>query len=298
MNINEFFARLFATRKHPYVPGLNQREKVCINISGNELVMELLPHSDYEGFEDEKPPNSVNLYDESFFNKKSNLPKWQQSGTGYHGIMKRSWELKGKPWASRPYGTLVFTLVLKKAKTMPESMSCFNPNHFEQLMLREAWFMGPGTYIGMPMKAPVNWKPIQLSGCTGIYFEEHKDLSYYDEPSEIDKSLITCYFNLPLTHTHFITLNFIYYGYIPVESSLRNMNMITELVCKSTSLNLSQTCMKELSLAKDKWPNATVSNHRDPESWVYPKTKKVKKSNGEMENIIDVEGTPPPDFTL
>ena len=297
MNINEFFARLFATRKNPYVPGLNQREKVCINISGNELTMELPPHSDYEGFEDEKPPNSINLYEESYFDKESNRPKWQQSGTGYHGIMKRTWELKGKPWVRMPYGRVKFSIVLKKAKTMPETMSCFNPNHFEQLIMREAWFKGPGRYIGSRMKAPVNWKLMHLSGSTGIYFEQHKDLSYFNESSEIDKSLISCYFNLPLTFRHFITLNFHYFGYVPVESSLRNMHMITELVCETTKLTLSQTSIKELTLAKEKWPDAKASPHRDPEPWVYPQTKEVKREDGCIEDVIDIEGSPPPGFS-
>ncbi|WP_226662945.1 hypothetical protein [Microbulbifer aggregans] len=48
--------RLFASRKHPFIPGLNRPEKVEIDLSGSKLTMLMPPHSNYQGFAGKEPP--------------------------------------------------------------------------------------------------------------------------------------------------------------------------------------------------------------------------------------------------
>jgi len=62
------FKRLFASRKNPYIPGLDKPEHIRLNIGGCRLEMDIPPHYDSDGFGEAKEPTDIpNIYDTSLY---------------------------------------------------------------------------------------------------------------------------------------------------------------------------------------------------------------------------------------
>ncbi|MCX2783337.1 hypothetical protein OQJ46_10085 [Microbulbifer thermotolerans] len=273
--------RLFATRKRPYVPGINRPETIRVDLSGSILTLQMPPHSDYEGFPGEDPPPQVNIYDQDQYVDDSNLPKWRREGKSSFYFMRRDWEFYGPPWRTRPYGTISLGIGIYRYDTLPEGMSCFNPEHFEQICLRSLWYLGPaypslGKYL-----APINWQLRQLAGATCLYYESHRD----------------CYLSIPLDDRYFLDLDFRYLGYAPVKHCLTNMNTLRDAVLDSVHLEFSATAKERLAEAKHKWPDTRASEHRDPEPWIYPEWRWGNDDKGEEDIVVLKPGSPPPELT-
>ncbi|AMX01729.1 hypothetical protein [Microbulbifer thermotolerans] len=289
--------RLFATRKRPYVPGINRPETIRVDLSGNILTLRMPPHSNYGGFPGEDPPPRINIYNPSqYFDDGSNLPEWQREGKAAFYFMKRDWEFYGPPWRPRSYGTICFGIGLWRYDALPEGMSCFNPKHFEQICLRNLWYTCPACPSLGEYRAPVHWRQRQEAGATWLYFERHRDYSHDKEPPpEFMRTYRDCYLRIPLDDRYGLDLNFGYIGYAPVDYCLANMNALRNAVLDSVQLELSATAKERLEEAKHKWPDARGSEHRDPEPWIYPEWRYGGKGE---ENIIVVNpGSPPPELT-
>ncbi|MGL6159335.1 hypothetical protein [Microbulbifer sp.] len=296
------FKRLFASRKHPYVPGLNQREKVEMDLSGNRLTMTLPPHSDYEGFRREPPPRRVNIHDPDQYDTGELLPEWQRSGiASYCGLLAdRNWELYGPPWRTRPYGAVEFRTSIWRLDSMPEGMSCFNPSHFQQAIDRALYFGfgGPAHPDDSREKAPINWRLQRESGTTGFYFESHRDFStYVNEPSPHEATFRASTLVLPLEDRYCLGISFSYLGYAPVDYCLANMNALRDSVLESVRLELGPTARTQLAEAQRQWPRASASENRDPIAWNYPKWRRGDYRKGEPNIVILEPGSPPPEFT-
>ncbi|GAB2513416.1 hypothetical protein [Microbulbifer agarilyticus] len=294
--------RLFASRKNPYVPGLNRREKVEIDISGSRLTMLLPPHSDSEGFSRERPPSEIDLHNPENFYIDESSPKWQRSGNAhYRGrLANRHWEFFGPPWHTRPYGFITFSIVISRQDAMPEGMSCFNPAHLEQSIIRNLFFSagGPAQPTLPKEKGPFNWQLHHHSEATGIYFERHRDFSKYNlEPENFERASHSCTLRLPLEHRYSLGVSFGYLGYAPSEYSLKNMNAVRDLVLSSVRLELGPEAREQLAEAQKKWPDAHASEYREPVFWDYPEWRKGDYSKGEPNIVLVKPGSSPPEFT-
>ncbi|MCA0899892.1 MULTISPECIES: hypothetical protein [Microbulbifer] len=294
--------RLFASRKKPYVPGLNQREKVEIDISGSRLTMLLPPHSDSEGFRRKPPPKKIDLHDPDNFYTDEESPEWQRSGNARYkgGVANRHWEFYGPSWRSRPYGYIAFGIGITREDAMPEEMSCFNPSHFEQLIAHSLYFGAGGpTSPDLPRtKGPFNTRLCQMSGATGFYFERHRDFAHRtQEPEAFEQASHSCTLLLPLEHRYSLGVAFRYFGYGPAKDSLANMNKLRDLVLNSVQLELGSTAKNQLAEAQLKWPGSRASESRKPINWKYPKWRNGKYHKGESNIVIIESGSPPPQFS-
>ncbi|WP_444943558.1 hypothetical protein ACJJIK_18895 [Microbulbifer sp. ZKSA006] len=169
--------RLFASRRRPYIPHRNKREAISIDFSGNRLELSLPPHSCYDSFADLDPtsyPERVNIFDPSDYIADSGYEDWEREGVSRQCFIERSWELFGPIWHSRPIGTIDFRLILNRHDKLPSDMSCLNPQHLEQVVMRRLYYSGPCRPDYYVQLAPVNWKLYELSGVTAIFFEEHR----------------------------------------------------------------------------------------------------------------------------
>jgi hypothetical protein len=291
------FSKLFASRKRPYIPHRYERDHVEIDFSGSRLSLDLIPHADFEGFEADPIPTSVNIYDPSIYDDDSNTVEWRREGRGSHIVAARSWELLGPPMRSRPYGTVDLTIRLVRMDSLPENMSCLNPEHFEQVLLRFTYYNGPASPMYAKRKAPVNWQIEEKDNGTWIYFETHRDFSDNPdrqltfEPTHMDSKL-----SIPLDDRHFLQLNFRYLGYAPVEPCLANMNELRESVCNSVKLSLGASAVKALGVAKERWPKARAQKNRKPEPWEYPEYRSGDHHKGEPDIIILKPGSSAPKF--
>ncbi|TLM79280.1 hypothetical protein ACONUD_13750 [Microbulbifer harenosus] len=297
------FKRLFASKKHPYTPFLNQREKVEVDLSGTKLSMVLPPHTRYDGFGVEPPPARVNIHDAGAYQDDSHLPEWRRSGIVYRNdpLGDRNWEFYGPPWSGRPYGFIEFRPGLRRLDGFPDGVSCFNPAHFEQVLVHEMYYeAGPGNPATPRDIEPINWRLTQLDGATCIYFESHRDLrqgNYEDSPHLAAEA--SCGLYVPLEDRYFLRIGFNYSGYAPAEYSLANMNRLRDSVLETVTLEYSPSARQQLESARQKWPNACASERREPLEWVYPEWRNGDYLKGEKSGVIILKaGSPPPEFTL
>ncbi|WP_152558915.1 hypothetical protein [Endozoicomonas numazuensis] len=297
--------RLFATRKSPWIPGRYERESYEIDFSGSLLKIELPPHHNYEGFPAEPVKTHINLYDSRSFTSIEQLGDMrfkelhEQAGLWTQGVTKRRWELFGPLWRERPVGSVGFSMVVCRSDALPESMSCFNPNHFEQVLIRNLYFRYPMRPTKGYFSAPINWRAKEVNGSTWIYHEVHMDFAQYkkkgiellaSQPASFDSHLF-----IPLDQRFFLRVNFWYHGYTPVESSLQHMNELRDSVIDSIQLSLSPSAQAALNDARKRWPDDRASQYRPPEPWNYPEWRQGEYEV-EPDTVITKPGSQPPEL--
>ena len=285
--------RLFATRKHPYMPGLNAPEQINIDLSGSKLSLKLPPHYSFDGFDaDCDPIETLNIYDPSGYGG-------DPVGTAVFNnkrFISRDWEFFGPLTRLRYIGSISFVAVVERIDSLPEGMSCFNPNHFEQVINRLMFKMGPETPDDALMTAPVNWRTEEKNGCLWLYYEIRKaDDGFANSPAPAQYS---SYAVTPLDDHHYIRLMFHNLGYLPAEYSNRFVNSVRDKVLNSVTLTLSEHAQQRKAEVQARWPDATMSQHRPPYNWVYPEWRDGDTSKGELHTVITQYHTLPPEFHL
>jgi hypothetical protein len=289
--------RLFASRKRPFIPNRDQRDTVEIDLSGTKLRLTLPPHSDYEGFKKDEAPSHINIYDDTDYIGDEHLPSRQREGISHQLICERSWEFYGPAWRSRPYGSVDLRIVLCQHDLMPESMSCFNEEHFEQIAIRSAYYNGPARPNSQKTITPQNWSLNLSDGNTWIYFEKWPDLNSQNNSESEEHTYRNHELRIPIDDRLFLILNFRYLGYAPASQCLHNMDSLKDSILKSIECVLSDSAKQSLKSARQKWPNAQASKSRSPEVWTYPETREGKIHLGEDRLIIINPGSPPPAFS-
>ena len=94
----------------------------------------------------------------------------------------------------------------ERIDSLPEGMSCFNPNHYEQVINRLIFKMGPENPTSAKRVAPVNWRTEVKNGCLWLYYEIHK--AEDGDPESFAPSLFSSYAVTPLDDHHYIRLMF------------------------------------------------------------------------------------------
>jgi hypothetical protein len=285
--------RLFATRKHPYMPGLNTPEQINIDLSGSVLSLKLPPHYSSEGFDaDCDPIETMNIYD----------------STGYDGaplgtavfnnkwFISRDWEIFGPLTRLRYIGSISFVAVVERVDSLLEGMSCFNPNHFEQVINRLMFKMGPENPTSAKRVAPVNWSTDEKNGCLWLYYEIHK--AEDGDPESFAPSQFSSYAVTPLDDHHYIRLMFHNLGYKPSKYSNRFVNSVRDKVLNSVTLTLSEYAQQRKTEVQSQWPDAAISKQRQPYNWIYPEWRYGDTSKGERDVVITEYSTTPPEFHL
>ncbi|WP_444932233.1 hypothetical protein ACJJIF_10865 [Microbulbifer sp. SSSA002] len=290
-------SRLFASRQRPFIPRRHERETIAIDLSGSRLTFSLPPNFCHDSFGDssQEPPQRVNIFANRNYVDDSGYEEWRREDVASQTLMKRSWELFGPIWHVRPIGTIDFVLTLNRHDALPKNMSCFNPQHFEQVIMRYLYYWGPCHPDDYVQKAPLNWQLRELGGATAIFFEKHDD-----HPSQRleENPYYGTYFSsrlfIPLGQHHYIRLNFRYLGYAPVKPCLAAMNSIRDTVCDSVSLQFGVDARSQLLKARQQWPEARASYKRGVEVWTYPEWHRGGEFGSDI--IITKPGSPPPDW--
>ncbi|MEC8907358.1 hypothetical protein SAMN05421686_104218 [Thalassolituus maritimus] len=281
--------RLFATRKHPYMPGLNTPEQITVNLSGSVLSLKLPPHYRSDGFEAHCDPiEAMNIYDPTGYGG-------DPVGTAVFNskrFISRQWEFFGPLTRLRYIGSISFVAVVERIDSLPEGMSCFNPNHFEQVINRLIFKMGPETPQIAKKIAPVNWRTEVKNGCLWLYYEIHK-ADDADPESQFSSYAVT-----PLDDHHYIRLMFHNLGNKPSEHSNRFVNSVRDKVLNSVTLTLSEYAQQRKAEVNSQWPDATISPQRQPYNWIYPEWRDGDTSKGERHVVITQYHTQPPKFHL
>src|SRR5690554_7595691 len=160
--------RLFATHKRPYIVGLNNPDRIRVNLSGCELQLTLPPHNSLEGFDEPVPPHYIaNIHDTSLYNEyEYNQPFSQVQ------FIRRDWNYFGPIWDGPYMAVTDFMATVMRVNCLPEGMSCLNPYHLEQVVMRLLYWSVETPEFGEKI-APINWRIENKANHTWVVYEQH-----------------------------------------------------------------------------------------------------------------------------
>ena len=287
--------RLFASRKRPYVTGINPPERVSVSLSGCQLELTLPVHYRSDGFEADLEPTDIpDIYPSNVYNYGHPEPQ----PFSYAFCIRRNWEYFGPIWRGRNIGRTSFQVSSLRIDCLPKGMSCFNPAHLEQVVLRYLYDMGPGTPDRRKQVAPVNWRVEDKQGNLWVLFESQNLLDPNKEEGAGDANYKS-FAVTAIDDRYLLFLRFSNFGYLPVKDAIENINKIRDLVCGSIHWTLSDTLEARKEAVLQQYPNATISSQRDPEPWVYPtKWRSGDREKGEPRLVIVEPGSPAPEFVV
>jgi hypothetical protein len=264
--------RLFASRKRPCFKRPDSWDTLSFDLSGNRFEI-TLPAQDYE-FPEKPRKDRTNLFDDQLFDYEN-----EPDTNGYPGSnrgvskapqLRRNWFTYGPIWEGGNIGVLQCSAVLGDVSRIEPKLNCFNPEQFERLILHILYYsQGPGFGVN-EHTCPVNWKILSLHDTEWVYFESwHKAADWEEQidaaaPADFSVGLIT-----PLFEDKYLLVTFSAIGSAPVESSNRLMLQRIESIIPSIKLQLSTGALKQQAEAKQKYPDASYSQTREPEPWKY-----------------------------
>ncbi|WP_444937731.1 hypothetical protein [Microbulbifer sp. JMSA002] len=291
------FERLFASRKKPFVPNRDKLETLTANLSGSHFSISLPPNSVADINEEYYGPR-IDIYNREAYDDLSR-GKWYQEGRmPGQSILKRNWGFYGPPWISREYGFLTISIRVYRVDDLPESMSCFNPSHLEQVILKDLYFhYGPPEIDMIPKAAPIKWHSKNINGINWLYCEAHPKCSELElRENPFSEAVYDTQLYAPIDDQYFIDVNFSALGYAPATYSIAAMENLMTNTYSTLNLKLSPAMQKRKEEIKRQFPEARFSQARDPEPWVYHKIRKGNSRVGEDSFVVVKKGTPPPNF--
>ena len=283
--------RLFASHKRPYIVGLNNPDRIRVNLSGCELQLTLPPHYSSEGFEEAVPPRDIaNIYATNLFDK------YQESKPfGQVKFIRRDWSYFGPFWKSGDMGMTDFMATVMRVNCLPEGMSCLNPYHLEQVVMRLLYWTGPETPIYVGKIAPVNWRVEEKQGNTWILYEAHRERNsqFPIDPSYANfRSVVIT----AIDDRYIMCLVFNNYGSLPIDDSITACNIMRDKVLNSIRWQLSPSLQARKEVVLQQFSNTSISQHREPEPWVYPEWRDGNRQKGEPRYVQTKAGSPVPVF--
>ncbi|MAE34417.1 MAG: hypothetical protein CMH97_04025 [Oceanospirillaceae bacterium] len=290
------FKRLFASHKNPYVPGLDNPERVSVSLAGCKLDITLPPHYSSAGFDaDVEPKDIPNIYERSIYDYGH---EYEDNKFSYANCIRRNWEFFGPIWKFDSIGMTDFQVTSLRVDCLPEGMSCFNPAILEQVVMRYLYETGPAMPDYGRKLAPVNWQVEIKQGNPWILFEQHKDLPA-DKPEEHEDSNFKAFAVTALDDHYILFLRFINFGSMPVAESIEAANKVRDLVIGSIHWQLSDHAEERKQEVISKYPSTSITPDRQPATWRYPaKWRDGIASQGETRAVILEPGDPAPEFHI
>lgn len=288
------FKRLFASHKNPYVPGLDNPERVSVSIAGCKLDITLPPHYSSAGFDADVAPKDIpNIYERSIYDYGN---EYDDNKFSYANCIRRTWEFFGPIWKFDSIGMTDFQVTSLRVDCLPEGMSCFNPAHLEQVVMRYLYDGGPARPHHGKKLSPVNWKVETKQGNPWILCEERKDLPK-GKPEEPEDANFEAYAFTALDDGHVLFLRFNNYGDVPIEHSINAANQVRDLVCGNIHWQLSEFAEKRKQDVLAHNSGASITPNRQPEPWKYPaKWRNGEREKGEPRIVVIEAGNPAPEF--
>lgn len=279
---------LSASRKHPFLPGLENPQLIQVNLSGSRLEFQVPAYLDFRTVQ-KLPPLTMGLdiHNLHYFTKSS-------SDFASATLFNRDLDFYSTPSGIKSIGTIGVVAVVDRVDCLPRGMSCLNPLHFEQVVLRLLHRLGPGNPGFWKKIAPVNWRVFCRGDSTWVNCEMRNDLDAILKPTPYDNMQFTSFAITALDDRHILRLMHNTLGFAPEPF----VQKVRGQICRSVKLTLSEDVKTRMAAANDKWPNAKISEYREPEQWVYPKWRRGHTDLGEPNIVVSKLGSPPPELKV
>ena len=283
-----FLRRLFASYKRPYIVGLNNPDRIRVNLAGCELQITLPPHNSLDGSEAKVSPRDIaNIYDENLYDKYE-----AKKSFGQVQFIRRYWNYYGPIWDGPYMAVTDFMATVMRVNCLPEGMSCLNPYHLEQVVMR--FLHWPSEMPNFAKKiSPVNWRVDYKQGSPWVVCDEYSERNFTDDPSSANFDSFSI---AALDDRHVVCLSFGNFGSLPAEDAITACNVMRDKVLSSIHWQLSPELQARKEAVLQKFPNTNISQHRDPEPWVYSTWREGDMKNGEPLYVQIKAGSPAPVF--
>lgn len=285
-----FLKYLFSSRKRPYVKGINNPDRISVNLQGCELQLTLPPHNTLDGFEEKVAPRNItDIYGANLFDKYENSKPF-----GQVQFIRRYWTYLGPFWDGPYMAVTDFMATVMRVNCLPEGMSCLNPYHLEQAVMR--FLHRPSEMPNFAKKfSPMNWRVDYKQGNPWVICDVYSERNFTGDPSSanFDSFAIAA-----LDDRHIIRLRFGNFGSLPAEDAITACNVMRDKVLSSIHWQLSPELQAHKEAVLQKFPNTNISQHRDPEPWVYSTWRKGDRRKGEERYVQIKAGSPAPNFKI
>ena len=284
--------RLFASHKRPYIVGLNNPDRIYVNLAGCELQLTLPPHNSLDGSEAKVSPRDIaNIYDENLYDKyEVNKPFGQVQ------FIRRYWNYYGPIWDGPYMAVTDFMATVMRVNCLPEGMSCLNPYHLEQVVMRYLYWPVEEPNFARKI-APVNWRVDDKQGHPWVVCEVHSERNpqFPDNPAYAKFSSVAI---TAIDDRHIVRLNFGNYGSLPIDDSIAACNIMRDKVLGSIHWQLSPELQARKEAVLQQFSNTNISQHRDPEPWIFSKWREGDMKKGEPLYVQIKAGSPAPIFKI
>src|SRR5690554_6368747 len=208
--------RLFATHKRPYIVGLNNPDRIRVNLYGCESQLTLPPHNSLDRFDEKVAPRDIaNIYDASLYDEYEENPPFSQVQ-----FIRRYWNYFGPIWDG-PYMAVTACMVtVMRVNCLRQGMTCLNPPHLEQVVIRFLYW--PSEMPNFAKKiSPVNWRVDYKQGSPWVVCDEYSERNFTDDPSSanFDSFAIAA-----IDDRHIVRLRFGNFGSVPANDAITACN--------------------------------------------------------------------------
>lgn len=283
--------RLFASHKRPYIIGLNNPDRIRVNLSGCELQLTLPPHYSPSGFKPEMPPRDINnIYDEKLYDD----GVLTENPFSQAIFIKQDWAYFGPFWDSPYMARTLFMATVMRVNCLPEGMSCLNPYHLEQVVMRFLYW--PTEMPNFAEKiSPANWRVENKQGHPWVICEERRKQNpqFPANPSDANFNSFAI---AAVDDRYIVRLSFGNFGSLPIDDSIAACNTMRDKVLNSIHWQLSPNLQARKEAVLQKFSNTSISQHREPEPWVYSKWREGDEKRGEPLFVQLEPSSPAPVF--
>ena len=281
---------LAASRKHPYLPGLDNPQTITLDLSGSQLIFNIPAGNELKRV-DSKPATPLT----SQFDIHNNQGyKFVHEEFSNALLFQRHLDFFSTMCGIKSIGTISVSVTVDSLNCLPNSMTCLNPSHFEQVILRLLHRLGPGNPGFWQKIAPVNWKLFNRNESTFVMCEMRNNLETILRPTLYDTMQSTSFVMTALDEKHILRIMFHNIGYVSEAFATK----VRGQICRSIKLSLSEEVKQQLIDTKRQWPDAKISEFRAPEYWTYPTWRKDFNDMGVAKFVIAKRGSPAPDLKL
>lgn len=287
------FKRLLANKEKPFFPDYDKRDMLSVNLCSASFYMELPANCSVLEGENNGP--SVNIYNSEIYSNNKNHKEYQKGLFKDTIVFQRRWSIWGsiKEWDEQ-LADLTCTVLVKKVEGMNVISSCFHPSHFETILLRDLYYQfGPGNGESEKI-SPLNWQVKKINGSEWVYCESWSSKKYENRP-QTQTNFFADFF-APIDDDYFLDVKFRGIGYLPKETSDRNLLRYVNELSATMKLQLLESALERKQVRIQESEGAKISPHRDPEPWKYHTFESGDQLLGEPARYIVKLGSEPPDI--
>lgn len=264
IQLPNLFRAATATRDRPFIPGDDLPSKWNWKFSDARLEFRTPHHSDVD-WSSEVAQEPINLYDRSVYSGAAP----PVSLLLFRRLFAAGFAVRGVPFLEGKFGSVHAVVNVETFDEHPQTLNLFNPSHFEYTIRKQLYYScGPGA-TGFQAIAPLDW-----------HIRSYGELQFicYDSArldAELSADVVqgdTCC-HLAISDRHFLTFNFFRSGMPYTYACDRAARSVIDRILRSVCLELSPSSAAKLAEARERWPDAQYSSHRDPEPWVFEERK-------------------------